>query len=186
MEKRIDYELEKEMDRAIMLLARAFDASGHNAKPVILHSIRVGMALFNAGYGKTVVLAGLLHDLLEDTDITARELEAHFGEELTRVVEAVSFDPEIRSKREQNEDVFRRCRAYGFDALAVKCADIADNIDYFVPTPGYEELAQILLEKYHSFLLTAEPVLLGEPMLDTLKAKVARADALMEAFLARD
>ncbi len=179
MEKRFDYELEKAMDEAIMVLSRAFSESGHNEKPVILHSIRVGMTLFDLGYPKHIVLAGLLHDILEDTDFSAEDLRRRFGADVASIVSAVTFDPTISSKREQTEELFLRCRHQGFEALVVKCADILDNIDYFIPTPGYEDLASILLDKYLLFLNVGATTLAREPVYAMLTDKVRHAESLM-------
>ncbi len=42
----------------------------------------------------------------------------------------------------------------------MKCADIYDNIDYFEPTEGFEELARVLVAKYRLFLETATEAML--------------------------
>ncbi len=182
MKKRISYEIEKSMDDAIIYLSHHFDKSGHNSKPVILHSIRVGMTLFNYGYSKEIVIAGLLHDILEDTDLKEAELRSKYGSQITEIVSAVTLNPQIKTKIERERDVFLRCSQYGFDAFIVKCADILDNIDYFVPTRGYEELAKTLMEKYRLFLSTAKNVLEREEIYRQLCDKVLHAEQLMAAF----
>ncbi len=184
MQKRFDYELEKAMDSAVMCLSMAFAKSGRNRKPVIMHSIRVGMCLFDQGYSKEIVLAGLLHDILEDTDFPLHALQEQFGSAVADMVLAATFDCAIPDKRERNQDVFRRCKTLGFDALTVKCADILDNIDYFVPTPGDEELDAMLMEKYRDFLGIAEDVLAEQPIFLHLQDKVRQAEELMAAFTA--
>ncbi len=185
MQKRFDYELEKAMDGAIMCLSQAFSRSGHNSKPVILHSIRVGMCLFDRGYNREIVLAGVLHDILEDTDLPLETLRDQFGCKIADMVCAATFDRSIPDKRERNRDMFLRCRELGFETLVVKCADVLDNMDYFVPTPGYEALAEILMDKYHDFLRIAEDLLAGEPIFTELKEKVRHAEQLMADYASR-
>ncbi len=185
MQKRFDYELEKAMDSAIMFLSQAFSQSGHNAKPVILHSIRVGMGLFDRGYDRDIVLSGLLHDILEDTDLPLQALRDQFGCKIADMVCAATFDRSIPDKRERNRDMFLRCRELGFEALVVKCADVLDNIDYFVPIPGYEALAEMLMEKYHDFLGIAEDMLAREPVFMELQEKVRHAEQQMADFTSR-
>jgi hypothetical protein len=63
-----------DIDRAIRFLSAAIERSGHNLKPVVLHSVRVGLILDEYRYGWEVVVAGVLHDILEDTAETAEEL----------------------------------------------------------------------------------------------------------------
>ncbi len=185
MEKRFDHDLEKAMDEAIMFLSKAFSKSGRNSKPVIMHSIRTGMELFNRGYSKDIVLAGLLHDILEDTDCSKEHLEEAFGSRIASLVDAATFDRSIPGKRERNLDVFLRCRKLGFDALIVKCADILDNIDYFTPTPGYEDLCEMLMQKYHDFLDISRDMIGSEPLFADLETKVRHAEQLMAAFKTR-
>lgn len=64
------------IERAMEFLVHSFESSGDNPKPVILHSTRVGMDLYDRGYEQHVVIAGFLHDLLEDTDATAEEIRS--------------------------------------------------------------------------------------------------------------
>lgn len=79
--------------------------------------------------------------------------------------------------------MFMKCRNYGFDALIVKCADIFDNIGYFIQTSGYEELANYLLEKCRLFLDISENILGKEELYSALKDKVFRANQLMDAHI---
>jgi len=55
-----------EIDEAIVFLVGKYDESGTNEKPVIFHSIKVGLYLYTESYSTNMVIAGLLHDLLED------------------------------------------------------------------------------------------------------------------------
>jgi len=48
-------------------------------KPAIPHLLRVGEYLFKKGFGGEVVTAGLLHDVLEWSSVTEKELEEKFG-----------------------------------------------------------------------------------------------------------
>jgi (p)ppGpp synthase/HD superfamily hydrolase len=81
-------EVDKQIEEAIKFLVFAFQKSGHNPKPVVLHSIRVGLHLYNLGYAKNIVIAAVLHDVLEDTDVKIEEVKLKFGENVARLVEA--------------------------------------------------------------------------------------------------
>ena len=54
------------------------------------HCAHVGLYLHSLGMSQTMIVAGLLHDVLEDTETTIDELEDAFGEEITFLVNSVS------------------------------------------------------------------------------------------------
>ena len=146
----VDPKLEKEANQALHFAAKKLDESGHNPKPVLFHSFKISMLLYSQGYSRKIVLAAILHDLIEDTDTTKEELEEKYGKEIADIVDAVSFDPNIESETERTRKMFERCIECGKDALIVKCADLLDNI-YFVYLA--EPIQQVILfEKYRLFI----------------------------------
>src|SRR3954465_12943142 len=61
--------------------------------PYIEHPMAVAMILDRAGFPEEVVIAGLLHDLVEDTDVTLNEVPTRFGD---AVAEAVAGCTEVK------------------------------------------------------------------------------------------
>lgn len=62
--------------------------------PYVVHPLEVAALLArDHPTRRTLVTAGLLHDTLEDTRTTRRELEARFGREVARLVAAVTRRP---------------------------------------------------------------------------------------------
>ena len=91
--------------------------------PYINHPRRVAETL--AGGREDLQAAAWLHDVLEDTDITAQQLrDAGINEHIIGIVEALSINP-----GETRDAYYQRIKAAGPDAIAVKLADIADNSD---------------------------------------------------------
>lgn len=58
--------------------------------PYIAHPVSVGFTLQSAGFDESTVIAGILHDTIEDTGTTAGEIEEKFGREVRLLVESVS------------------------------------------------------------------------------------------------
>lgn len=48
--------------------------------PFVSHVLAVGMMLAAYGYAEDVVIAGILHDIVEDTEVTLEGIEEEFGE----------------------------------------------------------------------------------------------------------
>lgn len=165
-----DVEEDVEIERAIKFLVQSFEESGDNPKPVILHSIRVGMDLYRRGYEKRIVIAGLLHDVLEDTDVSKDEINSKFGKDVSDIVEATSFDGDIEDYADRYHDTLDRCFKKGRDAVLVKAVDTLDNSDYY-HVAGSDELRSKLLEKMKYFIDNAEPCIGNEPIYQELRDK---------------
>ena len=166
----VDVNVEKEMDDILHYVAKNLDETGHNTKPVLLHSFKVGMTLYSCNYDLKIITAGLLHDLIEDTDVLKEEISEKFTPEIANIVEAVSFNPNIADKLEQAREMFKNCCEYGRDALVVKCADLLDNIN-FVHLVDDMETRNKLLKKYILFLDMSKDIIGNEIIYQMLSKK---------------
>src|SRR3954466_1169155 len=70
--------------------------------PFVTHPVEVACLLHEAGYSDEVVAAGVLHDVIENTDVDRSELAERFGGEVATLVAAVSDDPTIGDRAERN------------------------------------------------------------------------------------
>jgi hypothetical protein len=170
---------DEEIERAIQYLVHSFESSGDNPKPVILHSTRVGMDLYDRGYEKPIVVAGFLHDLLEDTAVTSAEIRSTFGETVGEIVDATSVDERIEDYLDRRYDVYERCFERGRPAVAVKAADVLDNSDYYHLGES-RELRENQIEKLEYFVDGSEPYIgedeIHRELIDTLPVVKARIE----------
>lgn len=93
-------------------------------RPYIYHPRTVAKILADQGLGDNAVMAGLLHDVVEDTEVTLADLR-HLGypEEVVRAVDSVT-----RREGETYMDLIRRAAADPLGRL-VKLADNQTNSD---------------------------------------------------------
>lgn len=160
---------DENIQKAIIFLVKKFEESGDNEKPVTLHSIRVGMYLdSNEHFTKTIV-AGILHDLLEDTKVERKEIETTFSEKIASLVEANSFGREIENFQERYKDVFERCLKAGREALLIKAADILDNSNYYHLAKD-RDMKNRLIQKLNYFLEISEEEIGKEQVWKDLKS----------------
>lgn len=108
-------ELGMKMDVALHYVAYNLRKTGHNTKPVLFHSFKVAYKLYQYGYGEEIVIAGALHDLIEDTSVTKEDIKNDFEESIANIVSTVSFDSNIKDEPEQAGVMFQNCIAYGID-----------------------------------------------------------------------
>lgn len=167
------------IQKAISFLVAAVNKSGHNTKPVILHSIRVGLYLDRLGYPTEVVVAGLFHDLLEDSKTKLEEIEKEFGQKVANLALANTFDKTIKDKTKRYQESFARCLQAGKEASLIKAADILDNSYYYhlVKSKKMHQLVkskkmhQWLLEKMRSFIDLSRATLKNEIVWQELNEK---------------
>ena len=108
----------KPADRALIADALAFALEAHGTQvrkgtkiPYVSHVIRVcGLVLEYGGDAKQAA-AGLLHDTIEDCDVTEAELRARFGVDVARLVRALSDVLEGDTARSKSPWLKRK-RAY--------------------------------------------------------------------------
>jgi (p)ppGpp synthase/HD superfamily hydrolase len=123
--------------------ARAFVEAAYRSRgdeEDIHHPLAVGRLLRDDGQPPELVTAGLLHDVLEDTDVTAGELRERFGPEVTRIVEALTQDPSISGYEERKSALRRQILEAGRDAATVALADKAAKIGSLTSRPKDSQL----------------------------------------------
>jgi (p)ppGpp synthase/HD superfamily hydrolase len=91
--------------------------------PFVTHPVEVACLLHEAGYQDEVVAAGVLHDVLEDTDAERSDLESRFGHRVAELVEAVTDDPTIEDDAERKAALRRQVAEAGECAAVVFAAD---------------------------------------------------------------
>ena len=71
--------------------------------PYIVHPLDVLSILLKNGAGEDLAIAGVLHDVTEDTDYTLQDIQARFGDKVAILVEGAS-EPEALTKGVSNEN----------------------------------------------------------------------------------
>ena len=104
--------------------------------PYLAHITCVAMEVINAcekskfDEEKTniAISCALLHDVIEDANITYDELYTKFGEKIANGVEALTKDKTLASKQEQMKDSIERLLAQPYEVQMVKLADRITNL----------------------------------------------------------
>ncbi len=133
--------LNLDFEKAVRLLVKHFPPSDEaSRKPALFHDLRVGVYLYENGYSREVVLAGVLHDAIEWSDITELMLREEFGDDVAKLVLACTKDDSITDKQEKTDELIKRCVQAGQEALIVKAADIIDSFKWYTSQDNKEEL----------------------------------------------
>ena len=103
-----------------------------SGEPYILHPIAVAMIVANEiGLGANPICAALLHDVVEDTDHTVKEIREMFGEDVAMLVNVVTkrkADKYETSLQVDNYKQMLQSIHYDIRALLLKLADRLHNM----------------------------------------------------------
>ena len=177
------------MTHELVLLAQAADYAarqhiaqrrkGEAAEPYINHLTEVASLLAEATDGDDVVLlmGGLLHDTLEDTDSTYEDLAQRFGPEVAALVAEVTDDKSL-PKEERKRLQIAKTPGKSRRAKLLKLADKTSNLRSLMQSPpvGWTEA------RLRDYVVWAEAVVRScrglNPMLeaafDTAHAEASR------------
>jgi guanosine-3',5'-bis(diphosphate) 3'-pyrophosphohydrolase len=126
-------------DQAYINRAFQFAYDGHNGQnrksgePYITHPLHVALYLCELNFDKETIAAALLHDLIEDTDISYEDIKKEFGEEVADIVDGVTKLDKIKysSNEEAKADAIRKmviAMSKDIRVLILKLADRLHNI----------------------------------------------------------
>ena len=104
-----------------------------SGEPYIIHPLSVAYILAKIGLDDATICAALLHDVVEDTDVTYEQMKKEFGEEISAMVDGVTKLSTIQytsAKEMQVEDYRKMFLAMGKDirVILIKLADRLHNM----------------------------------------------------------
>ena len=72
-----------------------------SGEPYLAHPVAVALILAEQKLDSTTIAAGLLHDVLEDTEITREQMQKEFGDEIVLLVDGVTKIQQFQMKNRQ-------------------------------------------------------------------------------------
>jgi (p)ppGpp synthase/HD superfamily hydrolase len=149
--------------------------------PFVTHPVEVACLLHEAGYQDEVVAAGVLHDVLEDTDAERSDLESRFGPRVAELVEAVTDDPTIEDDAERRAALRRQVADAGECAAVVFAADKvskAREMRVRVSRGRFERADGGKFEHYEASLEMLSDLIPGHVLVGQLRMEVEALQAL--------
>ena len=134
------YDMER-IERAYRLAERAHEGTlRRSGEPYIIHPVSAAIILVELGMDTDSIVAALLHDVVEDTDVTLDEIKKEFGQDVALLVDGVTKVGRIPfSSREhqQAENVRKMLLAMAQDVrvIIIKLADRLHNARTFESLP---------------------------------------------------
>ena len=127
-----------DMDEDLLRHAYVFAANRHqgqvrrSGEAYLVHPLTVAWLLAEMELDEVAIAAGLLHDILEDTDTSEEQLELEFGPDVTRLVVALTkistYESSFTSREETEAENFRRLLLASTDDVRVILVKLADRL----------------------------------------------------------
>ncbi len=130
------------------------DHKRYSGDPYMIHTAAVGYKLAEMGMGPRTISAGILHDTIEDTEVTSEDIKNEFSEEILFLVEGVTKLSSVRyyGTDRHNESLRKLFVATSQDirVLIIKLVDRLHNLEtlHFIPEKKQLRIARETLEIY--------------------------------------
>src|SRR4030042_864514 len=115
--------------------------------PYITHPYAVGMLLLHAGCSEEIIVAGLLHDTIEDTSLTLEDIRALFGERVAGIVKGCSEPDRSLSWEVRKLHTLEYLRTAPIEVRWVACADKLHNIRTIIE--DFHKVGDLVWNKFH-------------------------------------
>jgi len=115
--------------------------------PYIVHPMEVMQILSSENLPQEIIIAGILHDTLEDTDARPEEIESLFGKEVLDIVLTESED-KSKSWRERKGHTIEALKNDSLATRLVCCADKLSNIKSMYA--DYKAIGEKLWERFNA------------------------------------
>ena len=126
-----------------------------SGEPYLVHPLEVALVLSEMKMDPVAIVAGLLHDSVEDTSVTIVDIRKEFGEEVAHIVEGVTKISAIdfASREEQQAENLRKMVLAMVDDIRVVLIKLADRLHNMrtlehLPIERQQKIAQETLDIY--------------------------------------
>jgi (p)ppGpp synthase/HD superfamily hydrolase len=171
---------------AFKVAAEAHQAQRRDADevPFIVHPLEVAALLHSFDLDDAVTAAAMLHDTLEDTDLTEAQIASRLDGRVIDLVRTLTNDDRIRDERERKASLRDQVAAAGPDAAFVFAADKLSKVrELRVRLSRYPDAADspdsgIKLEHYRESVIMLAEALGHHPLVEQLSFELEALESL--------
>lgn len=135
-----------------------------SGEPYITHPRAVAEIVKNVGGDPEMIAAGLLHDVIEDTDATEKELKGLFGSRVASLVKELTIDAAVDNNPDKSvKDTYliKHMNKMTDDAFTIKLADRLHNTGH-KPTDSYKKRTAHILSQLNRVITAPQQKLIQQ------------------------
>ncbi|GAB6058764.1 RelA/SpoT family protein [Desulfonatronum parangueonense] len=144
-----------EEDMNVIQKAYVFSAAAHagqtrlSGEPYLFHPLEVANSLAEMKLDKASIAAGLLHDTVEDTKVTVKEIATEFGDDVAKIVAGTTKISKMsfHSKEEAQAENIRKMILAMADDIRVLMVKLADRLHNMRTLEFQKNIKQRLIAK---------------------------------------
>lgn len=149
--------------------------------PYIIHPFGVGIILARTGASEDIIIAGVLHDTIEDTEMTFEDIRKEFGEDVARIVNDVTEQDKGLPWEDRKRLAMEHIKDMKQDSLLVKSADLLHNMtdqlnDFEIEGDNmfkrFNASKEMQAERYKNVILELKKAWSQNPLLPDLEANI--------------
>ncbi|MDL2292129.1 bifunctional (p)ppGpp synthetase/guanosine-3',5'-bis(diphosphate) 3'-pyrophosphohydrolase [Acholeplasma sp. OttesenSCG-928-E16] len=144
----------KQIEKAYFLARDRHDGVARKSgEPYITHPVAVAKILADLEVGPNTLIAGLLHDTIEDTDLSFEDIKREFSDDVATLVDGVTKIRKIvfsENREAENQQKMLLAMAKDIRVIIIKIADRLHNLRTLdsMPSEKQEKTAKETLEIY--------------------------------------
>jgi len=116
-----------------------------SGEPYFFHPIEVArISVSEIGLGPTAAICALLHDVVEDTDLTMDDIRAAFGDKISHIVDGLTKLDGLYNVPSEQAENFKKVLSTLVDdvrVVLIKIADRLHNMRTIAPMPRHKQLS---------------------------------------------
>lgn len=121
---------------------------GDGITPYVVHPISVAMILSKHTRDENTIIAALLHDALEDTSYSVKQIQKDFGLRVLSIVKGVSDKNPDDPWAKRKEAYLKKIKTVSKEACLIACADKINNLESICE--AYSEYGDRVWESFNA------------------------------------
>jgi len=155
--------------------------------PFVVHPIGVALRISQYTSDPIIIAAALLHDTVEDTQLTNEEIKTEFGDEVAKITaELTEPSREVMSWKERKEYYLNHIGGASLAARMISCTDKIDNLESLIE--AYDKQGTKMWDNFNSknlwFYESVFEKLAShqdmQPLIENYKSTLAKAQLIIK------